>query len=362
MPATNQELLDEAVIMPDSEAKIALLERVINASDHSQDEDIGLEARIELLDVVVFYGHSEKMFAAFAWLLNYLDKDKNGWDQYASYRIMWRYKWILNNGINFPHISLERLTSLHNDFAKRYKELGYSERTVHYFLLKLALHRGLYDEAREHYAAWKQQPRDRMSDCLACETNQIVIYHLRLGDLEAALEAAKSILKGKQRCAGVPHETYAELVIPLFAHGREGQAQKYHQKGMEITKSNQEHLSIFSSHMHYLALSQQLPEALNIFEKCLSWALKTAELADYYDFSLASHAIFKRSTGKTLALRLVPDFELYQATGNYDADTLASYFLASARNIAKSFDERNQGGNNYQKKIAYYENLLMELV
>ncbi len=366
MELTNESvetLIKQAVAMPNSEGKLALLEQAIAMADNLADIKLGVDARFKLMHAATYFGHSEKTLVAFAWCLARYDESPKNFGWWHERSLYWNYKWVLGHIGDFPNIPLEKALDLHEDFAKRYRAAGYSERTVHYYYMRFARHRGLAEEAKEHYEAWQKLKRDSLSDCHACETNQAIIYHIFAKEDYEALEVAKPILEGKLCCADIPRATYAEMLLPLIRLGRFDEAKHYHMQGIPLYQSTQEGLEDFAKHFVYLLFVNKLDEAVPLFEKHLPWALKTAQMGSRFDFYLAAYLLFKElvKQGKEhISLRLPTDFKLFELKGHYKNDLLASYFEQELRSLAEIFDKRNQT-NRFQKRIKENEALLERL-
>ncbi len=365
MELTNESienLIKQAEDMPNSEAKLALLERAIAEADNLVDIKLGVGARFELMDAATYFGHSEKTLVAFAWCLARYDESPDNFSWWQENSLYWNYKWVLGHIEDFPSIPLEKALELHKDFAKRYRAAGYSERTVHYYYMRFARHRGLTKEAKEHYEAWQKLKRDPFSDCYACETNQAVIYHIFAREDEKALGVAKPILEGKLSCADIPRSTYAQVLLPLVHLGRFDEAERYHQQGIPLYQSTQEGLEDLGKHFAYLVVVEKLAEAISLFERHLPWALKTAQIGSRFNFYLATNLLFKQlvKEHEHINLRLPPNFQLFELEGRYKVQLLAAHFDQELQILAKSFDQRNQTAR-FKERVEESERLLEKL-
>lgn len=358
-----EDLMQEAQTMPNSEAKLALLERAASMADSLDETSLGIDTRFDLMDVATFFGHAEKLLVAYAWCLARYDENPEHFNSWQISSLFWNYKWILHNLEEFPSVPLAKVIALHADFERRYREAGHSERSAHYYYMRLAKHRGLRDEAQKYYDLWKASKRDRMSDCLACETQQAINFQLFLNDDEEALNVAKPILAGKQRCNDIPRATYSSLLIPLLRLGRPEEAAKFHKKALPMYKQSQEDLLGLADHLSYLAVSKDLDTALSLFEKHVAWAFKTAEINSKFSFLLASHLMFKRfleQGHRDLKVRLPKDNPMHKDSQTYDLKELSEQFSEQLKSLAVQFDQRNET-THYNTTIQENEALLERL-
>jgi len=340
-----KELSSKANAMPNSEAKLALLEQAINMADQLEDVNLGISLREDLMHVTSYFGHSEKSLVAFAWCLARFDENPRDFDFWQTRSLYWHYKWVLGDLIEFPTIPLGKALDLHKDCARRYQEAGHSERTAHYYNMRFAKHRGLKEEAKEHYKLWRDTKRDGYSDCHACETSVMVTYHSFMGDDELALETAQPLLNEEQGCASEPRDTFGNVLLPLVKLGKLEEAETYHKKGLALFKNSQDSIDSLGDHLRYLALVKKLDQALELFEQHIDWALKTVELNAKFNFLIASYLMLQRfieSGEETLSVRLPKDYVLYREDRTYDLKELSEDFYNQLSTSAESFDKRNQ--------------------
>ncbi len=354
------ELSDKANAMPNSEAKLALLEQAISMADRLEDVNLGFELRESLMHVASYFGHSEKSLVAYAWCLARFDEKPEDMDYFQTRTLYWNYKWILGDLIEFPTIPLQKALDLHEDFARRYREAGHSERTVHYYNMRFAKHRGLKEEAKQHYDLWQGTKRDGYSDCHACETSVMVTYHTFMNDDLKAIETAQPVLEGKQRCASEPRDTYGNVLLPLVRLGKLEDASKYHEKGIALFKNSQDSIDSLGDHLRYLALVNKLDKALALFEQHIAWALQTAELHAQLNFLMASHLMLQRflESGETeLSVRLPQDHPLFKENRQYEISELNEHFYQQITSLSERFDQRNQT-SHFKERIQQEKELL----
>jgi hypothetical protein len=334
-------LLDEASVLEDGPAKVALLEEAVRLADAHGNSGLGYEVRQELIHAATFGGYPEKALVAFTWCLAHCDRAADGQLEHA---MLWKYKWVANALPEFPHIALEQIHAVLDDMATRYQRAGMSLRAVYKLRCGLAMGMGDRETARAQHRAWQHAPADAVSDCAACERNHRVKYLFFEGKDEEGLAHAEPILQGRLRCAEIPHATLARVLLPLVRLGRVEEAMAYHRQGVRLVRRNRSFLRELGLHMIFLALTDNLAHALRLLERHLGWALEKEGEARRFDFIVAARFVLARlqAAGKTVVrLRLPPGFALQRPEGKYEVDELSAWFEADAEDLAARFDARN---------------------
>jgi tetratricopeptide (TPR) repeat protein len=347
------DLIDQSYDLPEgSSERLELVERAVALADSLNDLELSCHARNELIEVSEYGGYPEKAMVAYAWLLATFDKhgeESTGLDEYD---ILWKYKWIINDLWGFPAISHKQIEGMFADFEERLRKGGYGLRTLYYFKLKYAWHRRDEKEMATLYKKWQSSKRDSLSDCTACEADFHVSYLAECGDYEKALEVAKPILKGRESCAEVPHNTYASVLKPLLRLGRYEEAVEYHQKGYKMVKDNHDFLMSVADHLEFLAYSHNLGSALSLFERHLPWALETLDLErqDYfYTATLPLWERLKERGDAFVKVRVPKGFAVQGSEEGLELAKLEQYIKKELISLAKQFDSRNKTSSFSQR-------------
>jgi hypothetical protein len=171
-----------------------------------------------------------------------------------------------------------------------------------------------------------------------------VRHQVYFGHDETALEAARPILQGGMRCATVPHGTLGLVLLPLVRLGRAAEAVPLHQRGYRLISRNPKFLTEAGEHLTFLALTDNLPQAIRLLERHLSWALATADLRARFEFYNAVRFLLERLVAadkESVRLRLPHEFPAWREDGRYDVAELRAWFNLAAAELAARFDERN---------------------
>jgi hypothetical protein len=334
-------LLAQAGELDDDIPKLLLLEEAVRLADTHGDTMLGFRVRQDLIHSANFGGSPEKALVAFSWCLAQLDRNPGQFDQA---RVLWQYKWVISDLLAFPQISLEQIHGALDDLARRYQAAGYNLRAIHKLRYRIARRTGRTGELRQHHRAWQKTPRDAASDCPACDLSHEVAHDFLLGRDQRGIDRAGPILTGNLRCATVPHNTLASVLLPLLRLGRLEEAAAYHRKGLRLIARNRSFIEDLGEHMVFLTLTDNFGSAVKLLLRHLPWALECTALDDRFEFYLAARLLLERLAEmgqKPVALRLPRTFAAWQKGGKYDPEALAGWFDREALALAAQFDRRN---------------------
>ena len=328
-------------------AKVALLEEAIRIADSRKDVDGGYEFRQKLVKEAEFTGYPEKALVAFAWTLAHYDREPERFEDIR--KLLWQFKWIVGILDAFSKISRQQIEEAVADLARRSERCGSSLRHVYSLRCQIARSLGDEQEMRATLPVWEKSPRDFLSDCPACDRNQIIATHAFLKQDLRAVQLAGPIINGELFCAEVPHVTYAKLLIPLVRLNRLDEAHAYSRKGYALVKNNLKFLEEAADHLIFMVLTHDLKGAVQLVERHLNVALNTPVPRRRLAFYRACLFLFRRleqsPQGKRV-LHLPDDFPLWNKTGVYDLTQVKEWFEREARALAEQFDARN--GNTFR--------------
>src|SRR5262249_10758120 len=216
------------------------------------------------------------------------------------------------------------------------------------------------DAARRAQERMATMRRDPLSDCLACEMDELVKYHQFVGDDRKAVSEAAPILRGKYSCSEVPQVTYAQVLLPLVRQGRAAEAMPHHVQGYRmISRNPAEFIPQVAEHITFLALTGNYARGLRLMEKHLTLALVTCCPACAFEVSLSLKFLLERlreARFLTLRFRMPEAFPSRSASGEYELVALLDWFAQRVSEFAGQFDARN-GNDYYRRRIAAGEDL-----
>lgn len=350
-----RDLIQRSYMMDGTAAEVELLEEAIRLADSHNDLERAFQLRVNLIQAATFNGFPEKVLVAFTWCLAQCDARPDLGDErtFDERRLLWQSKWAMHTLPEFPHISRAQFDAVTADMAARYQRAGASQRPIHKLRCTSALEFRDPDAARAEFPLWQQAKHDWNSDCRACDADSLVDYHASLGEDEAALKAARPILRGKLQCAEVPHVTYALLLAPLVRLGMLEEAAECHRHGYKLVAGNRELLRSIARHIEFLIQTDNRTRAVTAFQKHLGFALDSSPIRQL-EFYLASLFLIERlrRSGRvaTRKLRLPAEFPLHREDGTYRLDDLADWFRGRCEDLAGRFDRRN-GNDGYRRLL-----------
>lgn len=346
-----EELLQEADVLPECPSKMALLEEAVRLADTHRDVALGDEVRAELIQTATFAGYPEKALVAFSWRLAQADRAP---EQFPEARLMWAYKWIAGSLASFPQISRQQIEDAFDDMTRRFQRCGYGMRSIYKLRWDAALDMGEPDEARRYYRLWEKTRRDANSDCLACEQDSRVLYHVFFGKYEKAVQAADPIVNGSLACATVPERTFGRLLLPLLRLGQIEKAAEHYRKGYRLIRGNRKYLNYLGDYLIFLGLTGNLSQGVKLFEKHLEYVLETMDRIARWRFHLAARfflPLVAESGQTSLKLRLPKETPGYREDGRYEVAALVSSVEETCRDLAARFDARN-GNDSFARTLA----------
>lgn len=345
-PAAVQELLDRAAALGRIPEGIATAEEAVRQADALGDPALSYQAREVLIENATFGGAPEKLLVAFSWCLAHADRDPN-WDpdSWQAMSLLWRYKWVVTNALDFPGITRARIFEMLDDFRRRSLAAGYNERTT--FDLRFSLERrmGNFAAAQTWLDRVRALERDGLADCHACEIDSIVAFLAETGRHDEAIREADPILQGGLGCAEIPHKTHACLLESFLATGRPDDAALSHAAGYKLIRHGRAFVKQHAEHLRYLVQIGKVDKAAGLLRKHLPWALEGRSGEERFEFLLATRSLLRRLDHdgvRSIRLKLDPD--LCPAAGRTTVATreLLVWTEATLRDLAAQFDTRNQ--------------------
>ncbi|HEX8748891.1 MAG TPA: hypothetical protein VF717_17080 [Pyrinomonadaceae bacterium] len=340
-----KELIDRAYYMEEGDERISMLEEAVRLADTTSDVKLQYDARDSFIEAAYFGGVPEKALVAYVWCLAQYDRDP---EHFWEWKILWRYKWMVNVICDFPQISKEQIYEMLDDMERRFRQTGRGLRAVYKYRYRTERFFGNRQEALRYYELAEQARRDDLTDCAACETDDQVSYRLYLGDDALALRIAEPLLEGRDKCRSVPQRTYARLLVPLLRMGQPEKAWQYHISAYSMIATDRSMLEYLCSNFIFLSLYNDLKGAARLLEKHFRWTEENTNPYDRFLFHRAAWLFLEtaQEAGQTvLALQMARSFPLYDAGGSYRTADLKDWFQARARELAARFDARN--GTDY---------------
>lgn len=340
-----KELIDRSYDLAEGDERIMMLEEAVRLADTAGDVKLQYDAREAYIEAAYFGGVPEKALVAYVWCLAQYDRDPG---QFWEWRILWRYKWMVNVICDFPQISKEQIYEMLDDMERRFRESGRGLRAVYKYRYRTEKFFGNREEALRLYELSERSMRDDLTDCAACEMDDKVVYRIYLGDDELALKIAEPLIQGRDKCRSVPQRTYSRLLVPLLRLGQRKKVWQFHMRGYAMLANDRSMLDYLCDHFVFLSLYGDLKGAASILEKHFRWTQENTNPYERFLFYRASWLFLEMSQeagNDTLTLQMPRTFPLYDAGHSYHTASLKEWFETQARELAAKFNARN--GTDY---------------
>ncbi|MFL5340925.1 MAG: hypothetical protein ACJ8F7_12330 [Gemmataceae bacterium] len=348
-PHQIQQLLAEAHPLAEGPTKVALIERAVQLADAHQDLQAGYQTRVRLMGAALSGGQPDLLLVAFSWCLAQSERDPQ---QFPEVEILWQFRWVISELVEFPNISKAQIDELFADMERRYRRAGSTLRAFHTLRRMVALDMGDRAAADAAHDALTKSLRDWLSDGPDAETSFLVDYLVFTGQDTAAVERAWLFLAGRQTSSHHLGFLHAKLLLPLLKLGRGDAAARSHLAGYRLVMRNARYVPRFAEHLMFLALTGNFPRAFRLLERHLSEAVGTVSDFSRMQFYHAGRLLLEQvaATGRTgLRLRLPPEIGCYAEAGRYEPNALAAWFAGQSLASAGRFDARN--GNDYYTRL-----------
>jgi hypothetical protein len=347
-------LLDQVNELDRTPEGVAAAEEAVRLADSLEDAELGFESREALIGQAAFSGNPDKLLVAFSWCLAHADNHPK-WepDSWQAISLLWRYKWVVENAIDFPGISRERILAMIEDFRGRCLRAGYTERPALDLRFTAERRMGNLSAAQEWLDRWLVVPRDSMADCEACELHGVITLLIDSGRHAEAIEKAGPILKGRLHCAEIPHKTLGSLLESFWQTNQTAKAAQCHAQGYRLVRAHRAFAVEHGAHLLYLVRLGQPEKALTLLRKHLPWALETRSLEDRFRFLLAAskllHTLLEQDS-TSVRIRLDPCLCPMASKATINVRVLHDWVTSLLCDIARQFDARN-GNLWYSSRI-----------
>lgn len=334
------------------EERYKYLKKLIAEEDAAHNYSEAFDLRYKYIGESVMHDDLFKGIIMFPEFMAYYDAHSDVCEQHS---LMWAFKWILEDVVDFYQVSCEKIEEYFEEFRRRCEEYGISLRT--YYMKKMNFYAYMdIEKTRQCQKHFRRLERDRLSDCAACELNNDICMELRYGSEKRAMEMLADMLHRGVSCAEVPEVTFGECVKHFTQTGNIAEAEFYAEMMMPMIKGEE---STFLKEISNVLLLKALTspnEAYDIFKRSINVFLESKNPDMRFHFSHAAAVFFNaiiNNEHKKIVMKLSPSFPLYNAENEYEPEKMRDYFANIAKDIADKFDERN--GSDYYNNLLNYE-------
>ena len=216
-------MIDERVERLDdkdrSSTKVQLLERAVKLAERLQDDTLKLKYYKEITDAIYYSSDMELMFIYFPKMLKMLDDSPDEFGYYDKLLTIFKYKWLINQSLNYPQIPFTRVEALCDDFESRLLTINHSVRPALSMRCQLEKSRMNYERAVELNEEVERHDRGLLSDCRACEHSSHISSLFSAGRVSEGEELFEIILADGKECNSAPFTSYAQVAHHALSRG-----------------------------------------------------------------------------------------------------------------------------------------------
>lgn len=351
-PAEIQEGLAENGQAPYGTARNVRAEELTAAAERSGEPELLRRALFAQIDAYEWSAERTKLTVPFARLLQEYDRDPAAFPDWEVHSLFWDFKWVTGSIVDTPDIPVAAVERWLVDMERRYRIAGYSERTVRQAEFYLADATGDLARADVAMAGWAAAERDRMSDCHACEINELGYYKALKGQDSEAIEVWEPVLAGRNTCKEEPHRVLAQSLLPLVRLDRLTEARSHHLRGYRLARGDESLLRQIGEHIEFCALTGNEPRGLEILAEHAAHLRPLADVQAQLEFSGGILVLLRRLV--ELGHGDLPAVPLQGAAGRTVRE-LYDRLYADASAIAARFDARNGNAHisgRFEERIA----------
>ena len=263
------DLLREANQLPQGRDQVAVLERALAVAQQLGGFDNEYWARTQLTEALYHVPTERSALTHYAWLRRALDTAGERLDEEDRAQVLWKLKWAMSHVLSTAAFDLATVRATIDDVERAIGQHGYRLRPVLEQRYHLAA--ALDDRAGMEAAArdFDREPRDRLSDCHACEVS--FQAHLRRADPRAALVTLAPIVAGELTCAEQPALALAQAIGWHLDAGDEPSALAAYRRGWPLIKDHDKLVRSAAQVLHGLVRLGELDRAVDALLPRLRW-------------------------------------------------------------------------------------------
>lgn len=339
--------------LANGKSKLEGIKLAIKQADDNKDYNWALLFREEYIKESIFEDDSFNAITMFPEYMTIFDSHVELQNTHQ-FTFMIRFKWIIENIINFYQVSKEQIDEYFEEFKNRCNKYGYSLRS--YYMKHTEFYKYIdINIAKSDFEKYKKFKRDSISDCYACDTNKQVSFELDFGNIKSAIKMAKPILNGTQRCSEVPQVTYGALMYAFTKIGQFNEALQYASLVYKQIKGEVNFLKILGDMLILYSLTD-INKGLDIFKSNVFCVANSNNPSYNFHFYNGAYRLFKSILAvdsSQLFLNIPKNLPIYNDSNVYDVSQLMEYFYNQAKDLAIKFDTRN--GTNYFMDLLSFE-------
>lgn len=340
----------------DGPAKLRAIKEAIQAADEARNAEWSFRFRDRAMRESTFMADDVDSMIIFPEMIALYDNNEElRLDDDYQHMLMWDFKWMLNNSLDFPQIPLEKILEYFEEFKKRLTQYGKSLRPYYYLLEDFAEATGNPLPDGIKFGRFQFEQEDELKDCRACEASHIVRMDLLNGNRAAALKHSEKIFSGELSCSEIPQNTYGTWIHYDILSGDYDHAKQMAKRLFAIFRSGID-MSMLMEVGHMLRLYAITDRHLGtvLFRRSLRLFLASRNPWQRMRYATGAFRLFDKMQMDEINLILPREFPLWKEDHTYKSADLAEYFYNEAKTLAERFDKRN-GNTDQMDELTFEE-------
>lgn len=353
-PQYNADLIENLRLQADQmepgPQQIAIWEKAVREADAEGSAELGFHLRQELIRYAFTSGAADRLLTAITWNLAKADQEE---ERYLNDTLLWQCKHVLSWITSFPEISREQISGITENIISRYQRSGISLRPILMFQSSNMISLGDRELAAPLWEDAIKHPADRFSEGPEWELHFEIGHLMEFHGIEKALARAQPFLEGRWQDSNVSPWVIQRFLTPLVKMGKLEDAAKYHQRAYSQIRRNPRFLSHVGGHLMFLVLTDNLPQALRLFERHMPSAWRSPVPGKQFSFYLKATFLVEHlvQRGQThVDLQLPAALPVAKTADGYLTAELAAWFKTQTEALAERFNQRN-GNERYSQFI-----------
>lgn len=346
-------LLEKCESLPFKEERLRLALRAVELADLQENPYAGFYARCDVGFTAMFLRKRELVVECFQWCSHVFNQHP---EEFDAETMLWLFKYVIECSHEYASLSYRQISLILDNLRQQLTSLGFSLRTYYYYQTLVNAWTGRCDMTVEECLSWKQYEMDSVSDCRACEQSNGVLILSAAGHYEQAIQEAEPLLEGGLTCAEEPGRALAEILFPLYCLNDCVTARDCCTQAYDLIQDNSSlpyHMSLL---IRYLALTGQVEEAMEIFNRHAGMLFSDEGCWTSFHVCLSVYCLAVKLSGgrsKAVSLELPEHVPLFQRVKKDDMDALTVLLREETERCYLVLDKRHR--NRYFEM--YYQNL-----
>ena len=330
-------------------ARVKALKNAIHAADEAKDDEWSFRFRHRCIQASTFGGDEVDSMILFPEMMALYDRSEDlQADEDNLHTLLWDFKWIINDAVDFTHIPLDQIESLNAEFKKRLEANGKSLRPYYYLRENTLLQTGRVPDPSES-GYYRTLPEDDLKDCKACEASHDVNVALLQEKREMAEAKSRPIFSGELRCAEIPHRTYAHWIDYDLRHGDFAHGKRLAKRLYPMVRGDMKHLFRIGTLLCFYSKADRAI-GVNIFRHELPNFMECRNHAMRFAFANGAYHLFRNMQAPDVSMILPREFPLWKGDHHYSSAEMRDYFYEEASKLAAAFDKRN-GNSSFTDRL-----------